>query len=313
MDFTLKIFYTVANLKSFSKASELLYLTQPTISFHIKKIENEFGIQVFDRKGNKIYLTEAGKMLYDYAEQVFIEYDRIKEKLSETFNYSRGIIKVGVASLVSQYMFPEILSKFKKASPDINVVMLIGDSLELINKLQKEEIDLAIISEPFSLKNYNVFHFFDDLIVPIVNKDHEWADKKSIIIDDLFSRPIVFREDGSGGRKIFEKYLRQNRFNPKLLDISFTLGSTEAIKAAVVKGMGYGMVSRMAIQDEIDNDILKIVNVKNMEITRKFLIVFSPEKQKNTLFKTFLDFLMEFSKKYLSNDNILKSYNQGIF
>ena len=81
MDFTLKIFYTVATLKSFSKASESLFLTQPTISFHIKKIENEFEVQLFERKSNKIYLTEAGQILYDYAEQVFFEYDRIKKKL----------------------------------------------------------------------------------------------------------------------------------------------------------------------------------------------------------------------------------------
>ena len=173
--------------------------------------------------------------------------------------------------------------------------MLIGDSHELIIKLQQKEIDLAVVSEPVTLKNYNVLHFFDDEIVPIVNISHEWADEKIIMVDDLFKKPLISREEGSGSRKIFEKFLRQNKLDPRLLNISFSLGSAEAVKAAVINGMGYGVISKIAIQDELSRQILKIVNVNQMKMNRNFLILFSPEKKENIRFKKFLDFITSFN------------------
>lgn len=292
MDFTLKVFYTVAKYKSFSRASEVLFLTQPTISFHIKKIEKELEVQLFERKNNKIFLTEAGRILYDYVEHIFIEYDRVKNRIASISTDVKGTIRVGVASLISQHLFPKILGAFKESNPNINIIMLIGDSQELINKLQMEEIDFAIVSEPVNTKNYQVIHFFNDKIVPVINPSHEWADKEYILIDDLFTKPLVSREEGSGGRKIFEKHLKLNNFNPQSLIICCTLGSTEAVKAAVINGMGYGVISRIAIQDELDRKIIKVVKVKGFDIIRKFLIIFNSEKQENKRFKEFLEFII---------------------
>lgn len=292
MDFRLKIFHTVAQVKSFTKAAGILNLTQPAITFQIKNLEEEFSTRFFNRDQNRITLTDTGRILFRYAEIILDEYEKASDEIARITGMLSGEIRIGVASLLGKYLLPKLMGVFKQRYPNINTIMLVGDSADLIQKIQEHTVDLVIVSEPFSLKNFVVKPFIDDEIIVIVNPEHKWAHRTQIEVEDFLKEPFIAREYGSGLREVFRNFLSSKNINPKNLRIVMRLGSSEALKSAVESGVGYSIISNMAVKREMELGLLKQVPVRGMHLERKFLIVYPIKQYRKHLTDVFMEFMV---------------------
>jgi len=291
MDSKLKIFYTVAQLKSFTRAAEVLGLTQPGVTFQIRNLEREFDVRLFDRGSHKIALTRAGKVLLKHTEAILEEYDRAKEEVGRIGGKRLGDIRIGIASLLGKYYLPRLIGHYKQKNPGVNIIMLVGNSGKLIQDFKDSLIDIAIVSEPFSSKNFVVKSFLEDELVVIVEPRHEWAHRQYIELEDLLIEPFVVREPGSGTREVLKEFLNARNMSMRDFNVILTLGSSEAVKSAVESGVGYGIVSNIAVRREVEAGLLKNIRIKGVTLKRRFLIAYSPEHYKKELIRDFLDFL----------------------
>jgi DNA-binding transcriptional LysR family regulator len=291
MDSRLKIFYTVARMNSFTKAAQILNLTQPAITFQIKNLEDEYKTRLFNRDANKISLTQPGKIFFRRAEKIISEYEKISSEIAKATGRLSGEIRIGVASLLGKYLLPKLIGQFKSEHPDVEILMLVGNSGKLVQELKQHALDLVIVSEPLSAKRFIVKPFVDDELVVIVNPDHKWANRQHLELKDLFEESIVDREEGSGTREIFYSFLHSNNTSIKDLNVVITMGSSEAVKSAVESGVAYGVVSNIAVRREIEIGLLKQIKIKDAILKRKFLLVYPNKLYNKQLISTFLNFI----------------------
>ena len=293
MESRLKIFHTVAQLKSFTKAAEVLNLTQPAITFQIKNLEDHFQTRLFYRDAGKTSLTPSGRVLYQHVENILNEYENARKEIARVSGKLRGEIRIGIASLLGKYLLPKLIGHFKTDHSLIDIMMLVGNSGKLIQALKEHALDLVIVSEPISAQHFIVRSFLDDELVVIINPQHKWANRDFIDINDLLTESFVTREKGSGTREVLYNFLTARDISIKSLKTIMTLGSSEAVKSAVESGVAYGIVSKMAVRREIEMGLLKQVRIKDIVLKRKFLIVYPPKQYNRHLIKTFLDFIIQ--------------------
>lgn len=277
IDFYLKVFITVARMNSFTRAAEFLNLSQPAVTHQIKNLEDMFKTKLFDRSQHKIHLTESGKVLLKYAENINILYQKAIEEIHEITSKVAGDIHIGAAALVGKYLLPRIIGNFRKMYPDVNISMPVGNSKAILEFLQNDIIELAIVSEPIASKNLIVFPFYRDHLTVIVYPAHPWCGKKEITVKELFREDFISREIGSGTREVYLKSLKTLHKGEQLKSV-MVLGSTEAVKMAVIGEMGFSIVSRLAISSEVKLGLLKEVRLKNIDMVRDFFVVFKSEE-----------------------------------
>ncbi len=291
MDFSLKAFYTVAKLGSFTRAADILFLTQPAVTFQIKKLEDEYNTRLFTRLHNQIHLTESGRILFSHAERILEQYEQAKEDIARTMSELKGEVRIGVASLLGTYHLPRVLGALKQNYPQVDIVMHMGDSGSLAQSIKEQVFDFVIVSEPISLKQFVVAPYFTDELVLVVNETHPWRDRKCLSIEEVAAAPGVLREKGSGTREMFRRWLRSNGVALSEINTVLTLGSAEAVKSAVESGVGYGIISEIAVKNEIESRTLFKVCVRDMKLARRFLIVYPRKRYKSKLVETFIRFL----------------------
>lgn len=277
IDFTLKVFLTVARMNSFTKAAEIVNLSQPAVTHQIKNLESLLKTRLFNRDRNRIELTNAGKIFLRYSEEINLLYQKAIAEIHETTNQMAGDIHLGAASLMGKYLLPRILGNFKKMYPKVNLSMVVGNSKEVLVLLEKGIIELAIVSEPIPSKNIVAFPFYRDHLTTVVYPSHPWCKKEAITVDDLCEEDFISREIGSGTREFFIKSLalpcRWEDLKPVMV-----LGSSEAVKMAVIGEMGFSILSRLAIRSEVELGLLKEVRLKDVGLIRNFFVVYKSEE-----------------------------------
>ena len=277
IDFNLKVFLAVAKMSSFTRAAEFLNLSQPAVTHQIKNLETMLRTKLFNRCQNKIFLTKSGNILLKYAEDINLLYQNAMKKIQEANNRVAGDVFIGSASLLGKYFLPRVIGEFKKMHSEVNISMLVGNSKEILEYLQNDVIELAIVSEPIPFKNLIAFPFYSDHLTIIVDPDHPWSRKKKISPTDLFSEDFISREVGSGTREVYLKFL-EVYLKGKQLKTVMVLGNTEAVKMAVIGKMGFSIVSRLAARSEVELGLLKEVQIKNVKMSRDFFVVFKSEE-----------------------------------
>jgi DNA-binding transcriptional LysR family regulator len=276
-DFSLKVFITVAKLNSFTRAAEFLNLSQPAVTHQIKNLENLFKTRLFNRGQNRIELTKSGQILLKHAENIDSLYQRATQEIHEITNQVAGDIHLGAASLLGKYLLPRILGNFKKIYPHVNLSMLVGNSKEILGFLENGIIELAIVSEPIPSKNLVAFSFYRDQLTVVVYPTHPWCRKREVTLHDLCREDFISREMGSGTREFCLKSLGLPWKGEELKPV-MVLGSSEAIKMAVIGEMGFSILSRLAIRSEVELGLLKEVRLKNVDMVRNFFVVFKSER-----------------------------------
>jgi DNA-binding transcriptional LysR family regulator len=185
IDIRLKVFKSVATNLSFTKASQELFISQPAISKHIQELEREFNTRLFDRLGNKIQLTSAGKLLLDHSVRILKDYQRLDFDMNAMQQQFRGELRIGASTTISQYVMPEILAAFLKAYPQIKVTMLSGNSRDIETALSTNRIDIGMVEGIKNQPQMKYIPFMRDELIAIVRKENPLAEKGEITVEEL--------------------------------------------------------------------------------------------------------------------------------
>jgi DNA-binding transcriptional LysR family regulator len=253
-----------------------LYLTQPAVSLQIKALEEDLGVQLFDRSGAHITLTEAGRVLLGYSQQASALLAQAEQNIAALSGEHAGQLDLGASTTIAQYVLPRLLGEFRREHPRVHLTLISGNTEHIVDAVEKQKIALGFIEGPARSRDVKTEPFLEDELVLIASTAHELAERNSITCSELAAIPLLMRERGSGTRHVIEIALERLGVKRSSLHIVMELDSTEAIKSAVEAGLGIGFVSRWAIAKDLRLDhSFKIVDVKGLRIKREFLTAYA--------------------------------------
>ncbi len=290
----LKIFKTVADVKSFSKAAELLFLAQPTVTLQVKKLENYLGVTLFHRKKNEVELTEEGKVLYRYAEKILEDYLLMEKELLNIKENIKQNLTIGVSSTIGEYLLPEIVSSFLKEFKDVKFNLFIGNSKEVEEGVLSKTFNIGLIEDDISSNKLFIKSFYRDEIVLIASSDNDIP--STISVEDLPKYRFIFREVGSGTRNIIENHLKNYNIL-KDIDIVMEVRSSKAISNIVKKTDLIAFVSKIVVEDELKKGTLKRINIKDLNIERDFSFITQKNTRLSAIENEFLNRLLRENEK----------------
>lgn len=286
----LRILKAVATEKNFTKAAEVLYLSQPSLSKQIKTLEKNLDIILINRESNRISLTENGKVFLQYSERILALCEESCRALIDLKNGDRGSLTVGASQTVGTYLMPRILALFAQNYPQIDLKVQVNSTPIIVDNLLKRKIDIALVGGeiPNKLKkNLTIQNFVEDEISLIISTSHPFAKKKKINKEDLYYLNFITLNSNSTIRKFIENILIQNQIETNQLKIVMQLNSIEGIKTAVSLGLGAAFVSSSAIEKELELKAVEVLKIENIKITRTLSIISNPEYYKSKAFKFF--------------------------
>lgn len=295
-DFRLKVFDTVAKRLNFTKAANELNITQPAVTKHIKEIELNLNIKLFERNGTKIKLTKAGEILLKYTEEIFSVYQKMEFEIGQLQEKQKGTLRLGASTTIAQYVLPPILAEFRKRFPEIQLSLVIQNSEKIEELLSNHKIDVGLIEAQIKNRTFHYFPFIKDEIVLVSRQNHPISSKNSIKIDDLKNFPLVLRESGSGTLETIDLALKAKHFKLNELNIEIQLGSTESIKSYLLHSDALAFLSIQSILDELKNNTLTVIDIRNLEIERDFNFII-PEGEQSKLVNLFIDFCKRYNLK----------------
>lgn len=288
-DRRLQVFHTVARLLSFTKAAEALHMTQPAVTFQIRQLEEYFNTRLFDRTHNRITLTEVGERVYEYAERIFEQYAQMENTVKEMTGEINGVLMLGASTTIAEYLLPVLLGDFKNKYPDVRIRLKVSNTDEIVSMVESNIIDLGVVEAPVNNKNLAVELCRMDQLVAIVPPGHPLANGETVSVQELVTYPYISREEGSGTREVITEYFNQAGLSFYDLNVVMELGSPEAIKGAVTSGMGVSILSRAAIQKDLQLGLLKDVRL-NPPLERPFSFVHQKHKFRVRAMEELLNF-----------------------
>lgn len=294
MDYRDSVFISVAENLSFSKAANDLHISQPAITRHIKELEERYKTTLFERKGNKIYLTTAGEKVYHAFKKISQQYRNLDFEIGQLHHNFSGEFKLGASSTISQYVIPKIIASFHKRYPQIQIYLLNGNSFEMENLLLDNKIDLALVENQSTQSGVQYTNFLDDELIIVTGKNSVYAKHDTISLQDLTQIPIVLREQGSGTLEVIQHTLKKQNIHFEQLNTLIHLGSTESIKNFLQDFDGLAIVSEKAVQNELYLQTLVKIKIMGFSISRKFRIAYK-QGHKSKQVELFENFLVDYN------------------
>ena len=290
----LEIFYWVAELKSFSQAAELLSLRQPTVSAHVQELEKIVGGKLLNRIPGKVSLTPLGEMLVDRAKNL-LAFKRATVAAVEQFHGTlTGELWVGGSNNPGEYLLPQKLGAFNKKYPGVKPILRIGDSAGIVQDVLDGKVELGFVGFKGSDSRLSFQKIWKDEMVLAVPKGHRWSRRKFVGLSELRSEKFISRERGSGTLDSFRQMLAKKRKSlDELLNVAMELGSTEAVKEALMAGFGISILSRISIQHELDEGSIVEVPIRGLTMTRDFYEVFHKHRSLHPIAQAFRAFLQQ--------------------
>lgn len=290
-DFRLKVFYTVARRLNFTKAAEELLISQPAVTKHIKELENQFNLALFDRKGNKVALSPAGEVLLKHTEDIQKIYRQIEFDLNQFNQTLKGELHIGSSTSITHHILPPLLAKFHSIHQDVKVQLLSGNSEQIEQALLHKSIELGVVEGKSKRREIHYTPFLKDEIVLVSSNKNPLAKKDEIRPEDLKKIPLLFREPGSGTLEVTTDALKQIGIRLSDLKVEMQLGSTEAIKSYLQHSDCMAFVSLHAILKELETGVLKIIEIKKLPIHRNFYFI-TPQGPEGGLAAVLIRFLL---------------------
>jgi DNA-binding transcriptional LysR family regulator len=275
ISFKHEVFLEVAKQLSFTKASQTLFISQPAISKHIRSLEEQYRVSLFDRKGNTISLTPEGQILYDFIIKSKSLQRQLEYELNTYLEPSRfkGDLKLGASTTVALYIVPPILSGFRKKYPEVRISLFNRNSESVLKALVDHDIDIGIIEGKNKISQVNSLHFLTDEVVPVCSLRSDLAKKAKLDIKDLTNIPIALRERGSGTLAAIKYALSAHGIRLSDLKISMRLGGTEALKNFLLADDSLGFLPARAVTKELTSGDLVRIFIEGLTITRQFFFI----------------------------------------
>ncbi len=290
----LEVFYWVAELKSFSLAASHLSLRQPTVSAHVRELEENLGSKLLSRVGGEVTPTNLGHILLEKA-RALLELKR--ETLAAVDGFQgkvRGELRVGGSNIPGEYILPAKLGAFIRKFPEVKPVLRISDSAGVVEEVLDGRVEVGFVGFKGEDRRLSFYRLWRDQMVLVVPRDHPWGRLRSIELKDLSKGNYISREGGSGTRRSFRNLLGRKGYVPeKLLNVTMELGSTAAIKEALIGGLGVSILSKTSIQRDIQDGLLKIVPIQGFKLERDFYQVFHRRHLLSPVSLAFIHFLKQ--------------------
>lgn len=286
----LYIFVSVVENKSFSKASEMINLSQPTVSSHIKELETYFQCRLLDRLGKTTEPTRAGSILYRYAKEILNLKQRAESSLFDYLGAARGHLTVGGSTIPSGYIIPKLIGPFLKKYPDISIELKAGDTRQIVSSIAKGKIEAGIVGARVSDPTIIQKQLVADQMKLVVPPDHPWAGKSKIDCARLSTEKIITREKGSGTWQSIMDSMTKFGFNPADLNPCVTMGNTTSVIQGILNGVGISILSTIAVEDELKKGRLFALSVKGLDLDRYFYLTYAKKRTVSPICKKFIDF-----------------------
>lgn len=294
----IRIFDSVARYQSHTRAAEKLHMTQPAVSMQMKKLEENMGIDLFERHGRSVNLSNAGERLRKYSTQIIQSYDKMLAFTDRIKGNETGHLTVSVATTANHFS-TRILSAFSKKYPDVTISLDVTNRQLILQQLDNYEPDLVIMGEPPKGRGLKSEQFMTNPLVIIAPPNHFLAKKKGMSIRDLDNQKFVVREKGSGTREAVERVFQNSGVG---CQPTMEMSSNEAIKHSVAAGFGLGVVSLHTLELEISNGHLIILDVKGFPLERHWHVVTREGKAVSPVALSFKNFLLKEAHKYIHHE-----------
>lgn len=268
----LEIFLAAAEYENFSAAARKLHLSQPAISFQIQALEQQLNVQLFQRTGRRIALTEAGRDLLPMARELVNLSTRIEETMCAQQGVVKGDLQIGCSTSPGKYILPHLIGAFRRVYPQVQFRVQVMDRSGVEQKLLNKEIHLGVMGLGSKNKDIESFPFFVDDLALIVPIDHPWANRASVGPEELGRTDWILREEGAATRELVLAHLAEFGVTGPDLHVAMELGSPEAVEAAVEAGHGVSFVSRVAVQRGLQLGRIKAVPVDGVQVQRQIYL-----------------------------------------
>jgi len=296
MDFKqLESFIEVIKLKSFSKAAEKLYLTQPTITNHIQILEKEIGTLLINRSNKELNPTEAGLILYKHALDVLNIRIQAELELNKYTHSIEGNLEINSSSVPKQYILPPLLTEFLKEHSDVTFSINNLDSESIAKQITNGYIDFGITGAKYPSSSLKYLKLMEDELVVIMPNSLEYKkySEKEISFNQLSKFPLIMREDGSGSKHIFLEAIKSKGISPNKLNIIGIANDNETIKRFVTNNLGVGIISKNIIQNELTTNSLLYCTLNETKLIRNFYFVYHQNRHLTPLSETFKKFIIK--------------------
>ena len=284
-----EVFLAVARARSFRRAAEALHLSQPALSQHVRGLEGELGVRLFHRLARTVNLTEAGRVLEEHAVRVFTTLADARRAIGELMGLQRGTLTIGASTTPGIYVLPRVLASFRRRYPGIELSMRLGNSAEIERLIRASDLDLGLVGGHVlgSDEECLASGLVDELVL-VVAPGHPWGSRREIAATRLAESPLLMREVGSATRQVTERALAQ-------AGVAYRAGMvfehTEAIKQAVMAGLGVAFVSTHAVRTEVASGRLHALRLRGLRLTRHFHLIHHEGRTLSAAARAFMDLL----------------------
>ena len=297
MEHQLLVFKEVAETKNITLASKRLHISQPSVSIQIKGLEQEYGAKLFDRTNKGVMLTRAGEILYDYSTQAIDIMQEAKELISGLSSDKHRCIKLGATLTIGEYILPHIIVYLDGCFDSLDFIVKIANTEVVAQDVLENRIHLALVEGPVPEdQTPSIETFWHDELTLVVPASHPWAKRSSITFHELTNERLITREKGSGTRKVMELAMIKSGYEPEQLNIIAELGSTEAIKQAVIEGLGVTIISALTVQQECKHAILQTLPIEGCQLTRPLNVLTNSKGPRTVEELLFIDCLRDTKK-----------------
>jgi DNA-binding transcriptional LysR family regulator len=295
----LHVFCKVIEFKNFSKAGQHVNLSQPTISSHVKELEDYFNCRLIDRMGKEALPTKAGALLYGYARRLMLLSDETKSAMETFIGEVAGRLAIGGSTIPGGFILPRIIGKFKKIHHEVSVSISIGDTKKIIDDVLTGFIELGIVGAKTSIKGMLQEKLVEDEMHLIVPSGHRWASLRMVTVEMLKEEPFITREQGSGTLESIKISLSRGRIGFEEFNVVAEIGSTTAVIQGIKSGIGVSILSPIAVQEELKAGFLAALKVKGIDLRRSFYLTRHSQRTVSPVAQAFIRFI----KKELSKQS----------
>ena len=289
----LKIFTKVIETRSFSGAGRAVHLSQPTVSSHIKELEDHFGCRLVDRLSREAVPTSAGEILCDYARRMLSLRDELEAAIAGLHGKIRGRLAVGGSTIPGVYILPSLVGAFTARHPDVTISLSVGDTETVIEGVAGGRLDLGVVGARTADRRVRQTPLVDDRLCLVVPAGHPWAEASEVSLDALMAEPFIIREPGSGTLQSIRERLGRAGADPDGLLVSAEMGSTQAVIQGIKSGLGVSILSCVAVADALAAGSVATVAIRGLSMERRFYLTRHRQRTPSPQAAAFIDFLKE--------------------
>lgn len=287
----LEIFCKVIELGSFTRAASNLSVSQPTVSEHMRVLEDSVGERLIDRFGREIRPTMAGQLFYRYAKEIVRMRDEAVAALEQFKGNLAGRLVLGASTIPGTYMLPKFVGAFKFAHPSVQITLRISDTANIVEMVRESDLEAGLVGSQVQDKRVVMEEVFSDELVLAVYPGHRWARRRKVKVSELTGEPFILREKGSGTRMVMNRMLQEQGVDPAGLVEVAEMGSTEAVRQGIKSRIGVSILSLQAVAEDIELGRLLRVNLEGVRFLRPLYLVQRKHRHTSPLCQAFIDYL----------------------